>query len=132
MRTQTLPDPVTSAPAATQPRARSWSLPLGITALLGATLVSLVIGAAIVPMEAAHGRLFTDTPAGYQLLVYALGATMILWTVLGLAALITGVLSLMRHGANGRAIGGIALAVLSPFAAVAALIGAMLGGAMLL
>lgn len=122
----------TVAPRAKRSHPDGWSLLLGVVALLGATIAALIIGITIVPMEAAHGRLFTDTPDSYQLLVYALGATMVLWASLGVAALVTGIVSIVRRGANSRAVWGIVLAVVSPFVAVTALIGSMIVAAMMI
>lgn len=120
--------PSVRAPArlSEHPRNGSRSLRLAVVALTGATIASLIVGATIVPVEAAHGRFFTDTPPAYQLLVYALGATMILWTVLGVASLITGVRSLMHETAKSRAAWGIALAIASPIVALSVLIVTML------
>lgn len=124
--------PPTAAPRAQRSRSDGWSPALGVVALLGATIAALIIGITIVPMEAAHGRLFTDTPGTYQILVYALGATMVLWAALGVAALVTGIVSIVRRGANSRAVWGIILAVVSPFVAVTALIASMVIAAMMI
>lgn len=72
------------------------------------------IGATIGPMEAEAGRYFGDTPESYQTLVTAAFASSILWGLMALAAMVAGVVALVRRERPGRAIAGLLLAVVAP------------------
>lgn len=104
---------------------------LGQLALIGSVLAALVAGLTLGPMEARHGRHLGDTPGSCQALLLALGAALLLCLVLGVIALVLGVLSLSRRGRSGAAITGILCGVLAPVAALGALIGALALGALL-
>ncbi|MCS6711366.1 hypothetical protein JSY14_04780 [Brachybacterium sp. EF45031] len=85
-----------------------------IIALLGGLLCAGIIGATAGPMEAAHGRLLTDTPTWYQTLVWALGALTLLWSGLGLFGIGAAIAALVRGERPGRPVTAIVLAILAP------------------
>jgi vacuolar-type H+-ATPase subunit I/STV1 len=121
----TPPVPVETSPAA-RGRLGGWSLVLALVALVGAALVAGFVGATIVPMEAAHGTHFADTPPTYRTTVTVLGATMLLWTAAGIAALATGLAAVLRGERSARAVWGIALALAAPVVTILVLVVAML------
>lgn len=126
---------LSEADPARPPRGRT-ALALAVAALLGACLAALVIGGTVAPMEAAHGRVLGDTPSWYRSLVIGLTGSLLLWTLLGIAAIVLGVSDLARsadrsgagRGGRGRAaaITAIALAVIAPGVAFGAFLLAML------
>lgn len=128
-----MPD-LLDAPArpATPVRTPSRSLVFAIIALVGAVLACGILGASAVPMEANHGRNLTDTPADYQLFATALLASMLVWSVLGLIAIVFGIVDAVRHGARRNVIAAVIIAVLAPEIALVVLLGAMAASAALL
>jgi hypothetical protein len=127
-------DPAARHPAAPAPsaparpgrgRASSRALALSLLALFGAVVALGGVGLTVLPMEAAHGRLLTDTPGWYQWTVLGAFASLLLWTVAGIAGLVLGVVGLSAGQGRARAIVAIVLSVLAPFLALAALMGMM-------
>lgn len=113
-------------------RSASWALALSLVALLGAVLAMGGAGLSIPPMEAAHGRLLTDTPAWYQWTVLGAFASLVLWTVAGITGIVLAVIGLSTGRGRARSIVAIVLAVLAPFLALAVLMGALGAGTALL
>lgn len=105
------------------------ALALAVIALTGAIVSAVIVGATIGPMEAAHGRLLSDTPTWYQGIVWALGASQAAWAALGIAGLVAGIVARGRRGGGARAVVAILLAVLGPAAAGGAFLLALLVGA---
>ena len=90
------------------------SLILGLLALIGGMGVAALVGFTIAPQEAEAGRYLGDTPEGYQTLVTAAFASFILWGLTALAAIVTGVVALVRREQPGRAIAGLMIAFVAP------------------
>ncbi|MCT1775775.1 hypothetical protein [Brachybacterium sp. p3-SID957] len=90
------------------------SLILGLVALIGGMGVAALVGFTIAPQEAEAGRYLGDTPEGYQTLVTAAFASFILWGLTALAAMVTGVVALVRRERPGRAIAGLLIAFVAP------------------
>lgn len=124
--------PTSSAPADRRARASSWGLALALTALLGAVASMAFVGVTVVPMETASGYYLTDTPVGYQRAVLAAFASLLVWTVLGLLAIVLGIIGLVGRRGSTRAVWAIVLAIIAPGLAVLVLSGAMGLGAALL
>lgn len=106
-------------------RTSSWSLALSLIATLGAVAAMVGVGLTVMPMETASGYYLTDTPVAYQGAVLAAFGSLLLWTVLGLAAIVLGIVALTRRSGQVRAIVAIGLAVIAPALAVLALTGSM-------
>lgn len=113
-------------------RAATWSLVLSLVALLGAVVAMAGVGLSIVPMEAEHGRLLTDTPAWYQWTVLGAFGSLVLWALVGLVGIVLAVIGLAAGQGRARPIIAIVLAVLAPFLALAVLMGALGAGTALL
>lgn len=90
------------------------SLILGLLALIGGMGVAALVGFTIAPQEVEAGRYLGDTPEGYQTLVTAAFASFILWGLTALAAMVTGVVALVRREQPGRAIAGLLIAFVAP------------------
>lgn len=110
-------------------RASSWSLALSLVAVLGSVAAMAGVGLTVVPMETASGYYLTDTPVAYQWAVLAAFGSLLLWTVLGLAAIVLGIVGLTRRSGQVRAIVAIGLAAIAPVLAVLTLMGSMALGA---
>ena len=113
-------------------RAASWSLVLSLVALLGGVVAMAGVGLSIVPMEAQHGRLLTDTPAWYQWAVLGAFGSLVLWTLAGIVGIVLAVIGLAAGQGRARLIIAIVLAVLAPFLALGVLMGALGAGTALL
>ena len=119
---RTVPSP---SPSASSTRASSWSLALSLVALLGAVAAMAGVGLTVIPLETASGYYLTDTPVAYQRAVLAAFGSLLLWTVLGLAAIVLGIVGMTRGAGQVRAIVAIGLAVIAPVLAVLTLMGSM-------
>ncbi|MGP9611780.1 hypothetical protein ACT3SQ_01990 [Brachybacterium sp. AOP42-C2-15] len=113
-------------------RASSWALGLSLLALIGGIVAMGAVGASVAPMEAASGYYFTDTPLWYQVAVLVGFASLLIWTVAGLAGVVLAVLGLRAGSGRARAISAIVLAVLAPVLTLAVLLAAMGAGIVLL
>ena len=109
-------------------RAASWAFALSLIAALGAILAMAGVGVSMIPMETAHGRLLTDTPAWYQWTVLGAFGSLVLWTLAGLAGIVLGVIGLRAEKGQGRSILAIVLAVAAPSLALAARMGGLGAG----
>ena len=76
-------------------------------------------------METASGYYLTDTPAPYQAAVFTAFGTLLLWSALGIAALVLGIVALVARRGTARAIAAIALATAAPVLLPLVLLGAM-------
>ncbi|MFC7463362.1 hypothetical protein [Brachybacterium sp. GCM10030252] len=115
---------MTSAPdseifsSAQRPRSR-WGLTalvLGLLALVGGVACAGYVGVTLVPAELEAGGMFGDTAPGYQRGVIAAGLSLLLWAGIGIVALATGSLALVRRERRGRgmAVGGMIAALVAP------------------
>lgn len=132
MSTQTAPAPpalssdrTVPSPSGSSTPASSWSLALSLVALLGAVAAMAGVGLTVIPLETASGYYLTDTPVAYQWAVLAAFGSLLLWTVLGLAAIVLGIVGMTRGAGQVRAIVAIGLAVIAPVLAVLTLMGSM-------
>jgi hypothetical protein len=98
-----------------------WSLGLAIVALLGGLAAVAAIGFTVPAMEAQYGRFLGSTPGGFQTIVLTLTTSMLLWTALGLLAIIFSFISFFRPERAPSAIWGLVIAVIAPILCVAAL-----------
>ncbi|MCT1998443.1 hypothetical protein M3C58_09620 [Brachybacterium muris] len=110
------------------------SLILSLVALIGGMAVAALVGFSIAPQQAEAGPYFGDMPEGYQSLVTAALASFLLWGLTALAAMVTGVVALVRRELPGRAIAGLLIAFFAPafwfaaFAIPAVIMAASLSG----
>ena len=98
-------------------RPRTWgrlSRPLGLLSLIAGLVAAASVGLTIVPAELEAGRYLTDTHAGYQVSVLLALTVLLLTSLVGVAALVTGIVSLVRRERKSPAIIGIASAALAP------------------
>ena len=109
-------------------RASSWALALSLLALLGAAVAMAGVGLSVMPMQSAHGRLLTDTPQWYQWTVLGAFASLLLWTIAGIAGIVLAVVGLSAGQGRARAIVALVLAVLAPLLALAVLMGSLGAG----
>ncbi|MGP9842871.1 hypothetical protein [Brachybacterium sp. 107] len=123
-----IPSPSPS-PSPSSTRASSWSLALSLVALLGAVAAMAGVGLTVIPLETASGYYLTDTPVAYQWAVLAAFGSLLLWTVLGLMAIVLGIVGMTRGAGQVRAIVAIGVAVIAPVLAVLTLMGSMAIGA---
>lgn len=110
-------------PPTSSTRASSWALTLALVATLGAAAAMAWVGVTVLPMEAASGYYLTDTPVAYQGTVVAAFGSLLLWTLLGVASIVLGIVSLTRRRRGQvRAVVAIVLAVLAPALALLTLL----------
>lgn len=113
-------------------RASSWALGLSLLALIGGLAAMSAVGFSVAPMEAASGYYFSDTPLWYQVAVLVGFASLLIWTVAGLAGIVLAVLGLRAGRGRARAISAIVLAVLAPVFILAVLLAALGAGIVVL
>jgi vacuolar-type H+-ATPase subunit I/STV1 len=95
----------------------SWGRPsrlLGLLSLIAGMIAAACVGLTIVPAELEAGRYLTDTSTGYQAGVLIALGVLLLSSLTGLAALVTGIVSLVRRERKAPSIVGIASAALAP------------------
>ena len=114
-----------AAPSRPRAAASTWALVLALVALLGSVAAMAFVGLTVVPMETASGYYLTDTPAPYQAAVFTAFGTLLLWSALGIAALVLGIVALVARRGTARAIAAIALATAAPVLLPLVLLGAM-------
>lgn len=98
-------------------RQRSWgrsSLWLGLLSLIAGVIAAASVGLTIVPAELEAGRYLTDTSIGYQAGVLIALVVLLLAGLAGMAALVTGIVSLVRGERKAPAIVGTVTAALAP------------------
>ncbi|ATG55516.1 hypothetical protein CFK41_12585 [Brachybacterium ginsengisoli] len=83
------------------------------------------VGLTVVPMESASGYYLTDTPAWYQASVLVAFGSLLLWTSAGIAAVVSGIVALVRGRGAVRAAVAIGVATIAPVLTVPVLLGAM-------
>lgn len=126
------PGATTATTARTGNRWGRISLILGLVSLLGGGIVAGLIGSTIAQQQAGAGRFLSDTPGSYQTLVTLGMGSFLLWSAIALAALVTGIVALVRKERLGGALTGILTGLFSPavwfaaFAIPAALIASSL------
>lgn len=72
------------------------------------------MGITIAPEQPEAGRYIGDTGTEYQTLVATASASFILWGLMALAAVVTGIVALVRRERRGRAITGLLIGFLAP------------------
>lgn len=90
------------------------SMVLGLVSLLGGGIVAGLIGSTIAQQQAEAGRLLSDTPESYQTLVTLGLGSFLVWSLIALAALITGIVALVRKERLGGALTGILTGLFAP------------------
>lgn len=90
------------------------SLILGLVSLLGGGIVAGLIGSTIAQQQAEAGRFPSDTPESYQPLVTLGMGSFLLWSLIALAALVTGIVALVRKERVGGALTGILTGLFAP------------------
>lgn len=94
--------------------ASSWGFALALIALLGSIATMAFVGLTVVPMETASGYHLSDTPAWYQTAVLGAFGSLLLWTVMGTAAIVLGIVGLVGNRGTIRGVLAIVLSVVAP------------------
>lgn len=108
------------------------ALTASIVSVAGTVIAAAVIGLTVGPIQSHHGPHLGDTPVWYQRLVWVLAASGAVWTVMGVAGIVTGIVAVARDAGRGAATIAIVLGVAAPVLAVAVLILALLIGVSLI
>lgn len=90
------------------------ALVLGLIAAIGGVLTAGYVGVTIVPVQLEAGRLLTDTPAAYQGTVYGALASLLVWSAAALAAVVAGLVGLVRRELMGSALTGVIAGLSAP------------------
>lgn len=87
---------------------------LGLIAAIGGVLTVGYVGVTIVPVQLEAGRLLTETPVVYQGTVYGAAASVLVWAAAALAAVIAGLVGLVRRERTGSALTGVIAGLSAP------------------
>lgn len=97
------------------------SLVLSLLALVGSVAAMAYIGLTVIPVEAGSGYYFSDTPGAYQVTVVIAAASMILWTLLGIAGIICAIVALVRRARPAAPVLALCVGVLAPLLSIGVL-----------
>lgn len=91
------------------------SLVLALIALLGSTTASILLGTHLGTTQTELSPNFGDMPPDAQRKAFLLAGSQILWTALGVTALVTGIVAVRRRRGVQQGRAGAVVAVLAPF-----------------
>lgn len=91
------------------------SLVLAFVALVASTIASIVLGTHLATAQTELSPYFGDMTPEAQRWAFTLAGSQILWTVLGVSALVTGIVASAQHRGRRQGRAGALVAVLAPF-----------------